>query len=171
MQPNSSPVFLNPLIDNGCTGECYTHNPVAYDEDGDSLSYTLVPCYANGAPIVGYTFPDGVTAESINHGTGTFEWCSTASICTYNIAILVEQWRLLEGKAYFAGSVIRDMQFTIGSCNNHQPKINKLANSYIEVSSKFQCEVSATDAEANKLSLAAMGGPIVKQIMRFFNLR
>ena len=45
---NSSPTLLNPPIDDACIGECFEHNPGAYDADGDSLSYSLVACYANG---------------------------------------------------------------------------------------------------------------------------
>src|ERR1035437_1687517 len=54
---NSSPTLLNPPIDNACIGECCFHNPGAYDVDGDSLSYSLTPCYGNGQPIFGYTLP------------------------------------------------------------------------------------------------------------------
>ena len=38
---NSSPVLLNPPIDNACVGKCFEHNPGAFDSDGDSLSFSL----------------------------------------------------------------------------------------------------------------------------------
>ncbi|PLX10122.1 MAG: hypothetical protein C0598_11065, partial [Marinilabiliales bacterium] len=60
---NNSVQLLNPPIDMGCVGTLFIHNPVAYDIDGDSLSYKLVPCKgAGGYDIPGYTFP--ITSES-----------------------------------------------------------------------------------------------------------
>ena len=155
---NNSPVFLNPPIDNGCVGQCFTHNPAAFDIDGDSLVYTVIPCYGNGVPIAGYTFPDGVTAESINHQTGTFEWCAPATTCIYNIAILVEQWKFIGGKPYFAGSVMRDMQITTEASDNKQPKINKLKETYVEALKDVHYEVIATDDDPDNLKLTAISG-------------
>ncbi|MBI3482369.1 MAG: gliding motility-associated C-terminal domain-containing protein, partial [Bacteroidetes bacterium] len=36
---NNTPQLLVPPVDQGCTGVKWTHNPGAYDPDGDSLSY------------------------------------------------------------------------------------------------------------------------------------
>ncbi len=63
------PILLVPPIDEGCTGVRWTHNPGAYDPDGDSLSYSLyVPQqggvydatgnFTSGVPVSGYEVPD-----------------------------------------------------------------------------------------------------------------
>nr|MBA3706725.1 gliding motility-associated C-terminal domain-containing protein [Bacteroidota bacterium] len=44
LAPNSSPILLNRPLDNACVGECFEHNPGAYDAEGDSLSYSLSVC-------------------------------------------------------------------------------------------------------------------------------
>ena len=55
---DNSPVLLNPPVDNACVHQIFYHNPGAYDADGDSLSYKLVPCRgALGQVIPGYTYP------------------------------------------------------------------------------------------------------------------
>ena len=62
---NNSPVLLLPPVDNGCVLQPFYHNPGAYDVDGDSLSYRLIPCMGmQGQPIPGYTLP--AASKSIN---------------------------------------------------------------------------------------------------------
>ena len=39
---NSSPVLLQPPIDFANVGYTFIHNPLAYDEDGDSLHFELI---------------------------------------------------------------------------------------------------------------------------------
>ena len=38
---NQSPILSVPPIDQGCLGRIFTHNPGAYDPDGDSLRYEI----------------------------------------------------------------------------------------------------------------------------------
>ncbi len=80
---DNSPVLLVPPIDEGCTGVKWTHNPGAYDPDGDSLSYSLyVPQqggvynatgnFVSGVPVQGYINPNGqgfYTAIGLNYST------------------------------------------------------------------------------------------------------
>jgi hypothetical protein len=77
---DNTPVLLVPPIDEGCTGVTFTHNPGAYDPDGDSLSYALyVPeqggiynasgNFVSGVPVGGYQDPNTCgfyTAVGIN---------------------------------------------------------------------------------------------------------
>ncbi|RMG57381.1 MAG: hypothetical protein D6722_25005, partial [Bacteroidetes bacterium] len=62
---NSTPVLLNEPLDDACVGKHWTHNPGAWDPDGDSLAYSLVPSYhydpaQSNLPQVadGYRWPD-----------------------------------------------------------------------------------------------------------------
>lgn len=161
LPPNSSPTLLNPPIDNGCVGECFEHNPGAFDAEGDSLYYTLVPCYGNGQPIPTFQFPDNMTPESINHFNGDLIWCAPSKVCQYNVAILIEEWRLLGSKRYFVGSVLRDMQIDIGPCQNHAPVIKPVTDTCIEAGMKLNFNVTAEDPDLNKLTLSATGGPFL----------
>jgi hypothetical protein len=146
---NNSPVFFNPPIDNGCVGQCFYHNPAAFDKEGDSLYYSLVPCYSDGVEIPGYQFPPGVTAQSIDHATGEFTWCDAAVSCQFNIAILVEEWKYVNGKYYFTGSVLRDMLIDIVPCQNKSPEMKKKQDAFVEVGNNFHYQVSASDPDSN----------------------
>lgn len=161
LPPNSSPVLLNPPIDNGCIGECFEHNPGAFDKEGDSLYYSLTKCYGNGQPIPNYVLPENMTESSIDHFTGDIVWCAPQTSCQYNIAIMIEEWRLLSGKRYFVGSVLRDMQIDIGPCQNHPPKIQPIRDTCIEAGTTLNFTVIAEDPDNNKLTLTAKGGPFL----------
>jgi len=43
MGNNRSPILLQPPIDFAEIYQIYTHNPNAYDPDGDSLVFSLIP--------------------------------------------------------------------------------------------------------------------------------
>ena len=160
---NSSPVLLNPPIDQACVGECFEHNPGAYDPDGDSLYYSLVTCYAGGVPIPGFTLPPNMTYNSIDHATGDLLWCSPDQICQYNIAILIEEWKLLSNThlRYYAGSVLRDMQIDVAACLNTPPTITSLPDICIVAGTPLTFSVNASDAEFNVVTLSATGGPFL----------
>ncbi|MCE3280753.1 MAG: hypothetical protein K0S44_2944, partial [Bacteroidetes bacterium] len=126
LTPNSSPVLLNPPIDQACVGQCFEHNPGAYDSDGDSLYYRLDTCLRGvGTNVSGWTYPPIMSANSIDHRSGDLVWCVPTSICQYNIVIVIEEWKLLltTQKRYYVGSILRDMQIDVVSCSNTAPTI------------------------------------------------
>ena len=47
---NNSPILLQEPIDFANKGDTFIHNPNAFDPDGDSLTYELVPCRGAGGP-------------------------------------------------------------------------------------------------------------------------
>ena len=63
---DNTPVLLIPPIDEGCTGVKWTHNPGAYDPDGDSLSYSLYVPQQNGIRDVNCNFISGVPVGGYN---------------------------------------------------------------------------------------------------------
>ena len=164
LNANSSPVLLNPPIDQACVGECFEHNPGAYDPDGDSLYYSLVTCYAGGVPIPGFTLPPNMYYNSIDHQTGDLLWCSPNTICQYNIAILIEEWKLMSHSThrYYAGSVLRDMQIDVAACLNTPPEITSLPDTCVVAGTALTFNVTATDAEFNAVTLSATGGPFLQ---------
>jgi gliding motility-associated-like protein len=160
---NSSPILLNPPLDQACVGECFEHNPGAFDADGDSLYYRLEASYAGGIQITTWSFPPNMNANSIDHSTGDLIWCVPPTIAQYNLAIVIEEWKLLPTahKRYYAGSVLRDMQIDVANCLNTPPGITTLPDTCIEVGSNLTFNVTATDAEANLVTLSATGGPFL----------
>ncbi|MCU0354983.1 MAG: gliding motility-associated C-terminal domain-containing protein, partial [Cytophagales bacterium] len=58
---NSTPVLLNPPVDNAETGQRFCHNPAAFDPDGDSLAFRLVvPRRDVNTNVNGYRPPETV---------------------------------------------------------------------------------------------------------------
>ncbi|MGQ0829125.1 MAG: gliding motility-associated C-terminal domain-containing protein [Bacteroidota bacterium] len=170
---NNSPVLLNPPLDDACVGECFEHNPGAYDAEGDSLHYSLSVCYAYGVPIFGYTFPPFTPGGSlsIDPRTGDLIWCTPPSICQYNIAILIKEYKYLPStkKYYYVGSILRDMQIDVLACANNAPQINPLRDTCIVAGSSLNFNVTATDPNSNLLTLTATGGPFQVSPAATFN--
>lgn len=164
---NSSPMLLNPPIDDACYCKKYIHNPGAYDPDGDSLSYSLVPCRGSfGALIDCYFIPSG---SSINPTTGDYRWicpgantsnCNGQSIGglgEYNISILITEWR----NGIRIGSVVRDMQITVqGNCQNDPPVITTL-DTCVVAGESVNLSIGATDINADRINLTVTGGPFL----------
>lgn len=137
---NNSPELLILPLDEGITGEIFTHNPGAFDSDGDSLSYSLiVPQQGKEIDVSGYSAPNspvfyddfargnsdrnGVPTFEIDSQTGTITWDAPGQPGEYSIAILVEEWRKIEGVRFKIGSVVRDMQITIGDSGMTRPDL------------------------------------------------
>ncbi len=123
---NSTPALLQAPIDEGCVGQVFTHNPNAFDPDGDSLSYRLgVPQRGEGVPVVNYQLPGefgssaGPSDFNLNPRTGTITWASPRQAGSYNVVILVISWR----NGIAIDTTVRDMQITIRSCNNLPPVV------------------------------------------------
>ena len=154
---NSSPQLLNPPIDNGCTHKPYYHNPGAYDPDGDSLSYALVPCRGfNGENIPGYALPPAPNGIAIDPVTGDLYWDSPQMQGEYNIAILITEWR----KGVPISTVTRDMQITIAACDNEPPEIITITDTCVVAGTTLVFDVTATDANSTQVTLSATGEPL-----------
>jgi len=160
--PNNSPVLLNPPIDNGCVNYPFIHNPGAYDVDGDSISYKLINCKGeSGLDIPGYTFPATSNSFSIDPITGDLVWDSPLYEGEYNVAILIQEWRF----GQLIGTMTRDMQIEIASCNNHPPVIQNVIDTCILAGTILTFDVTATDPDlGDVITLNATGGPFMQAI-------
>ncbi|MCC6369806.1 MAG: gliding motility-associated C-terminal domain-containing protein [Bacteroidia bacterium] len=121
---NTSPIFNNAPIDKACVGQCFQHNPAAYDVDGDSLSYEISTSRGQGGTTVqGYTYPGERPKEyNIDAITGNLSWCSPRREGEYNLAFIVKEWRKNTNRVYqLIGYVLRDMQVIVGVCRNEDP--------------------------------------------------
>jgi len=156
---SSTPILLNPPIDNACVGRRYEHNPGAYDPDGDSLSYELTACLGEGGvPIVGYTFPQGVT---INATTGDLVWDVPDEQGEYNFAIKIIEWRRRSDGSYSEiGYTIRDMQVTVKTCDNNPPTVTAVDEICVEAGDTLQFLVRAWDQDGDPVILTGTGGAL-----------
>ncbi|MFY8190629.1 MAG: gliding motility-associated C-terminal domain-containing protein, partial [Bacteroidia bacterium] len=119
---NQSPILLLPPLDVGCIYQTFTHNPAAYDPDGDSLAFTIIaPKRAVGIDVQNFTIPVFSDSFAIDINTGQLTWNKPIQEGHYNWAILIREFR--GGK--LIGFVVRDMQVYInGNCNNSPPIIS-----------------------------------------------
>lgn len=155
---NSSPVLLNPPVDNGCVNIPFYHNPGAYDVDGDSLSFKLISCKGfNGDNIPGYTLPSASNSLSINPITGELTWDTPQLVGEYNIAIQINEYR----NKVLIGTMVRDMQVSIAACNNQPPVIQTITDTCVTAGAPLDIEVLVTDPNSTQVSLSATGEPFL----------
>lgn len=116
---NSSPILQVPPIDFACIGEIYTHNPGAFDADGDSLVYELtVPRQDRDDPVPLYRFPNNL---EIDRFTGDVTWDVPNEMGEFNIAINIISFR--QGQPL--DTVVRDMQIIVrDDCENDPPELD-----------------------------------------------
>lgn len=153
---NSTPVLLNPPIDDACIGKIFIHNPGAYDADGDSLAYRLDTCrHTGGEAIPGYSFPAGVSVDPI---TGDLIWNTpTPPLGEYNFAMIIYEYR----NGDLIGTVTRDLQVTVFNCNNNPPEIITEDEICVEAGTILNFPVTATDPDPGQwVTLTATGGPL-----------
>ena len=158
---SNSPRLLVAPIDVACRGVAFTHNPGAYDPDGDSLSYSMeVPFMAPRTPVVGYKSPadpkfytNYETANEagsdrptfgINPVDGTITWDAPGAIGEYNIAFHIIEWRRKNGVLHRMGYVRRDMQIIVDDCANKRPDL---------ILPKDTCVVAGTVLDATILGV------------------
>ena len=128
-QKNSSPVFVSIPVSYICTGGYINYLQNAFEIDGDSLQYELVPARdwlgGNSVPYsAGYTFTNPITTSPsnpfvLNPKTGNISFVPT-NVETAVIAIRVNEYRF--DSAYFVwvkvGSANREIQVSIaGNCH------------------------------------------------------
>ena len=121
---NSSPEFTQIPIENACSGSIWTHNPGAFDVDGDSLAFEFTtPQRAPGIPIADYVLPNqfGGTTGSlmINERSGQITWNAPVTPGEYNLAFLVKSFR----NGLPLDTVVRDMQIFVEECSNEPPTL------------------------------------------------
>jgi len=155
---NSTPILLNPPIDQAALGQVFIHNPAAYDPDGDSISYKLTVCTEqDGQPIDGYTLPPSSDTLFVDPVTGDLTWITPSDTGIFNIAIDVEEWR----NGVKIGNIVRDMQIEVYDTDNHPPDQRVPGNLCIEAGTVLDFDVIATDPDNDSLYLSATGGSFI----------
>ena len=155
---NNTPVLLNFPIDKAAIGQVFIHNPSAYDEDGDSISYKLTVCTEeNGKPISDYSFPRASDTLYIDPITGDLVWDAPVDPGIVNIAIEIEEWR----KNVKIGSISRDMQIDVYETDNHPPVNMPLRDFCVEAGGLIEYDIASTDPDSDFVVQFATGGPFL----------
>ncbi len=165
---NNTPVLLQPPVDIGCVGQVFTHNPNAYDPDGDSLSYHFtVPLQDVGLPVPNYVFPNLIPSPNpllnkltIDEVTGDIVWDAPQKAGEYNLAMIIVEYRA----GIPIDTILRDMQILIEECENLPPVVTTPFDDICVIAGEvleFDVEATAPISETNQLvRLTALGGPL-----------
>lgn len=156
---NSTPQLTVPPIDLGNVGQIYTHNPGAFDPDGDSISFkAIIPQLSPISNVPDYRYPDnpslGQATYTLDPVTGDVEWDAPNFPGEYNIAIMIEEWR----NGIRIGYVIRDMQIIIEDSDNERPEIILPADTCIMASVTYVDSIVAYDPNDDRITLEMFGG-------------
>ncbi|MFD2245646.1 gliding motility-associated C-terminal domain-containing protein [Pontibacter ruber] len=170
---NSTPVLTVAPIDLAAVGRKWVHNPGAFDPDGDSLAFKLrVPQHIGGGGnitnVPGYVFPERVsncqnsTASGgsvfvIDPRTGQLTWDAPCLKGEYNVAFVVEEWRVAPGGgAALLSQVVRDMQIIVKESDNRPPVLVP-KDTCIIAGTTLNTVISATDPDGDLIDLTAPG--------------
>jgi len=155
---NSSPVLLNPPVDNACMNQQYNYTVEAFDIDNDSISYKLIPAKGvGGSNIEGYSFPEASNIFSIDPVSGNIVWDSPLHPGKYDICILIEEWR----NGIVIGNIMRDMLVNIVDYHENTISINTVSDTCIEAGETLNFLVSAFDSKNDTITLTATGSPLI----------
>jgi gliding motility-associated-like protein len=121
---NTSPQLTQAPIDVACTGSVWTHNPGAFDVDGDSLAFEFTtPSASRGVLVPNYRLPNVATSGTgrleIDPRTGQITWDSPITPGEYTLAFRVMSFR--NGIPF--DTLVRDMQILVVECANDPPEI------------------------------------------------
>jgi gliding motility-associated-like protein len=153
-----------PCPEIGCVGKKYCYNSAAYDPDGDSLSYELVPCLGANANNSGCASLGGVYTFPSAHGGGILSVAPDGTVCwdaptmqgEFNIAIRITEWR----SGIIIGTMLRDIQIIIrGACNNDPPVLSPLTDTCLVAGQSLSFPVTATDPNGDAVVITNYGQP------------
>ena len=178
---NSTPILTVPPVDLGGRGLIFIHNPGAFDEDGDSLSYIMsTPQQDRNLVVAGYRslidpdfYVDFVTGNQANDGppiltldpeSGDLVWDSPGQEGEFNVSFIVEEWRKINGTYFRLGYVTRDMQIIVEETNNEPPELEipdelcVAARTQIN-DSIYDPDIVGTDPDGHAVTIEGFGGP------------
>lgn len=168
-EPNNSPQMSIDPVDKGYVDAVYTYNSGAYDVDGDSLSYELIPIRAgstnSSGAMIGNEIPGTVSPNdpSIGGGgeleidpvRGTITWGSPKVTGEYNVAIKISEWR----NGIRIGYVVRDIQIIIEDNNLEPPMLEVPNDTCVVAGSALKADIIAWDVNNDDVLLEYYGLP------------
>lgn len=118
---NNSPVFMNHPIPYVCNGQTVNYNPGVVEPDGDSIAYTFISAMdASGMPLPyvgGYSASQPIQGITLNPVTGQLTFTPTVN----GYFVVVIQVTEYDDNGNVIGTVMRDFQFVVQTCNNTVP--------------------------------------------------
>jgi hypothetical protein len=151
---NSLVHLLQPPVDVAQAGQPFSHNPSAFDIDGDSITYEFITPLQNLNTVVpNYVYPNfipvgGTNSLTINAVTGDIVWSAPQTVGEYSLAILIKEFR----NGIMIGSTVRDMQILVKSGSNQAP-ILRIAGQHkiaLLAGATLAFSVETTDANAGQ---------------------
>ncbi|MGY8988339.1 MAG: T9SS type A sorting domain-containing protein, partial [Flavobacteriales bacterium] len=175
--PNSSPTFLADPVTYLPTNTVWQYNPLPFDPDGDSLSWSMSVPYSGGVNAIpdtvsGYEYLDDTIYSNttapffIDPITGQITW-SAKLVGNFVVSFSIQEYR----NGTLIGIMNRDMQFVvIPDTSNLMPGISNMqsvpTNSggypYVKINpgQNYQLHLIANDADVNDvLNMEAYGEP------------
>ena len=167
---NSSPTYLTPPIAYLPDDTLWQYNPLPFDPDGDSLTWSMVTPLDDFGNVSGYTFlSDTLYSDtngifSLDSVTGELSW-DPAMIGNFATSFIIEEWR----NGIKIGEMRRDMQFiVISDTTNAMPQISNMQTvptntggyPYVKIypGQNYQLHLLANDADVNDvLSMTTYG--------------
>lgn len=177
---NNYPILTVPPIDFAAVGALFIHNPGAFDQDGDSLSYKFVtPRQSRTQNVNSYRtlnspeFYSNYSTGSeegteptltLNRRTGDLVWNAPGDaiqngVREYNVAFMVEEWREIAGKWIRLSYIIRDMQIIVEETDNERPNLEVPEDICVAAGTTVSEIVQGTDPDQHPVRLEAFGGP------------
>ncbi|MFM2307303.1 MAG: hypothetical protein RLZZ367_1972 [Bacteroidota bacterium] len=161
---NSSPAFLTPGVCYANLNDTLNFNLLAYDADGDSLSFELIPSLqSNGTQPPLYTRPDEycqasgfpLNAFQLNPETGQVLWTTPCRVGLYSVLLLVKEYRC----GVLLSTVMNDWQVIVLNTPNDPPAVSTISDITINTGDSIGFTVSATDINSTQsVSLQLQGG-------------
>lgn len=143
---NSSPIFNNTPASYVCINQPFVYNHGVSDADGDSLYFSIGPCYQSNTTLVTYaggyngTSPlSTVSGVSVDPYTGAISFTPNA-VQVGVICVIVEEFR----NGVKIGEVNRDMQFNVVNCSNVSPIASGVNGTPGNIITNFQTNICAS---------------------------
>lgn len=178
---NSTPILTVPPIDLAGSGLIFIHNPGAFDEDGDSLSYVMsFPQQNRNFEVGGYQSPinpsfytafnqgnqakNGPPTLTLDSVTGDLIWDAAGMEGEYNVSFIVEEWRKIGNRYFRLGFVTRDMQIIVEATANEPPELAIPDELCVAAGTRiddtlYAPSIVGTDPDGHSVTIEGFGGP------------
>ncbi len=118
---NNSPVVTAPPIPYACTNTNFNYCLTTYDQEGDSMSFSLVaPLNLGQAPIThqaGFSITQPLNNFTLDPQTGCLS-LNHPNVGNYVVAILIREW---DSNGNILTEIIHDFQIMVINCTNTPP--------------------------------------------------
>ncbi len=164
---NSTPVFLNPPIVLAQDSVPFYYNPLPFDADGDSISWSLdIPLTTGGLPVVGYVLPtsDSLIPFNMDPITGEITFLPI-SLGNYQVSMRVKEFR----NGVQIGEITRDMQIIVVPSPNTPVAVITNSNTApyngkaytLSAGSDFTMNITVYDMDAQSITIHGAGEPFM----------